>query len=117
MQPHIFFTLLFAVGIVMYMPSVSQRLARFVGQLTRKTRDWAESRGLRFDPRYMAGFALAPLAQTATPVSFDIDLDAVLTYAATIFNALMPVMAIGIGLMLGIGLVRFVSAQVRGIFG
>jgi len=51
--------------------------------------------------------------------SFNIDIDAIMGYASAMFNALMPIAAVGIGLTLGVGilglLIRVVKGAVSGL--
>jgi hypothetical protein len=51
--------------------------------------------------------------------SFNIDIDTIMSYASDMFNALMPIAAIGIGLTLGVGilglLIRVVKGAVSGL--
>lgn len=48
-------------------------------------------------------------------MSFSFNFSDLLTIASQIFNALMPIIVIGGGLTLGIGLVRMVMREVKGI--
>jgi hypothetical protein len=48
-------------------------------------------------------------------VSFNIDLDGMLTTASSIFNALVPIFGPVLGISLGIGLLTLVVAEVRKI--
>ncbi len=45
--------------------------------------------------------------------SFSIDADSLLSTAASIFNALWPVFGILVGIILGIGLVTLIVAEIR----
>jgi len=49
--------------------------------------------------------------------SFNIDLAAVMDYAASMFNALMPIAAVGIGLSLGVGVIALLIRVVKGAIG
>jgi hypothetical protein len=46
--------------------------------------------------------------------SFNIDMDTILSYASTMFNNLMPIAAIGIGLTLGVGILGLLTRIVKG---
>jgi hypothetical protein len=45
--------------------------------------------------------------------SFNIDMNTIMSYAATIFNTLMPIAGIGIGLTLGVGVLAFLQSTIR----
>ena len=49
--------------------------------------------------------------------SFNIDLAAVMVYASEMFNALMPIAAVGIGLSLGVGVIALLIRVVKGAIG
>jgi hypothetical protein len=46
--------------------------------------------------------------------SFNIDITAIMSYATSMFNALMPIAAIGIGLSLGVGIIALLIRVVKG---
>lgn len=78
---------------------------------------------------FVAVVGLTALAATAAlasaeavnvvAVSFNIDIESIMTYAASMFDALMPIAAVGIGLSLGVAiialLIRVVKGSVSGI--
>ena len=47
-------------------------------------------------------------------VSFNIDIDSIMAYASSMFNALMPIAAVGIGLSLGVGVIALLIRVVKG---
>jgi len=47
-------------------------------------------------------------------VSFNIDITSIMSYASDMFNALMPIAAVGIGLSLGVGVIALLIRVVRG---
>lgn len=54
---------------------------------------------------------------TVLAQSFNIDLTAVMDYASSMFNALMPIAAVGIGLSLGVGIIAMLIRIIRGAIG
>jgi hypothetical protein len=46
--------------------------------------------------------------------SFNIDIDTIMEYAAGMFNNLMPIAAIGIGLTLGVGILGLLTRVIKG---
>jgi len=49
--------------------------------------------------------------------SFNIDLTEIMDYASSMFNALMPIAAVGIGLSLGVGVIALLIRVVKGAIG
>jgi hypothetical protein len=49
--------------------------------------------------------------------SFNIDINAIMSYASSMFNALMPIAAVGIGLSLGVGIIALLVRVVKGALG
>jgi len=49
--------------------------------------------------------------------SFNIDLSTIMSYATSMFNALMPIAAVGIGLSLGVGVIALLIRVVKGAIG
>jgi len=47
-------------------------------------------------------------------MSFNIDIAAIMSYASDMFNALMPIAAVGIGLSLGVGVIALLIRVVKG---
>ena len=58
----------------------------------------------------------APSAPVSA-ASFSINADSLLDNAAIMFNAVMPVLSLSIGLTLGIGLAKFLAGTFRNLFG
>ena len=46
--------------------------------------------------------------------SFNIDITSIMSYASSMFNALMPIAAVGIGLSLGVGVIALLIRVVKG---
>ncbi len=46
--------------------------------------------------------------------SFNIDINSIMSYASSMFNALMPIAAVGIGLSLGVGVIALLIRVVKG---
>lgn len=49
-------------------------------------------------------------------MSFSVDLNGMLSMAASMFNSLFPVFGIGIGIALGVGLLTKVAGEIRKAF-
>jgi hypothetical protein len=49
--------------------------------------------------------------------SFNIDIASIMSFAENIFNALMPIAAVGIGLSLGVGIIALLIRVVKGALG
>ena len=47
-------------------------------------------------------------------MSFSVDVDGLMSTAASMFNGLFPIFALGIGIALGIGLLSKVGKEIRG---
>jgi len=50
-------------------------------------------------------------------MSFNIDIASIMEYAASMFNALMPIAAVGIGLSLGVGILALLIRIIKGAMG
>jgi hypothetical protein len=68
-----------------------------------------------------AAFATAALAaplaaglESVVAVSFNIDINSIMAYASSMFDALMPIAAVGIGLSLGVGVIALLIRVVKG---
>ena len=46
-------------------------------------------------------------------MSFSVDVDGLMSTAASMFNALFPVFALGIGIALGVGLLSKIGSEIR----
>jgi hypothetical protein len=49
--------------------------------------------------------------------SFNIDIASIMSYAESLFNALMPIAAVGIGLSLGVGIIALLIRVVKSAVG
>ena len=49
--------------------------------------------------------------------SFQINMTAIFSYAADIFNQLMPIAAVAIGISMGVGLIGLVTRLIKSSFG
>ena len=64
----------------------------------------------------MAFIMVAAPTTISSAASFSINTDTLLDNAATMFNALWPILAISIGLLLGVGLAKFLSSSFKNLF-
>jgi hypothetical protein len=58
--------------------------------------------------------ALLSLLNSPTSYTFDLDMDTIMYYATMIFNLLMPIGAIGIGINFGVGILMLLINVIKG---